>query len=159
MAGFEKPQPLKAALKMALYGAAGSGKTFSSLLISEGLARHTGKRVAYVDTEFGTAFYGQEVPQRAVHPEAFDFDVLHTKSISEALAAVKGLDLGAYGVFVVDSISHLWDACKNAYAGRLTRAGTVPLPAWPVIKRPYKELMNLLLSLPLHVLICGRVVE
>ena len=30
---------------MALYGAAGSGKTFSSLLISEGLARHTGKLV------------------------------------------------------------------------------------------------------------------
>jgi hypothetical protein len=141
---------------MALYGAAGSGKTFSSLLISEGLARHTGKRVAYVDTEFGTAFYGQQVPQRAVHPEAFDFDVLHTKSITEVLAALKQLDPGRHDVVVIDSISHLWDACKNAYAGRLTRAGTVPLPAWPAIKRPYKELMNWLLSSPLHVLICGR---
>jgi hypothetical protein len=156
MPSFVKPQPLKAALKVALYGPAGSGKTFSSLLISEGLARHAGKRVAFIDTEYGTAFYGQHVPQRAAHPEAFDFDVLHTKSITEALAAVKGLDLGAYGVLVVDSISHLWEACKNAYSGRLTRAGTVPLPAWSVIKRPYKELMNLLLSLPVHVLICGR---
>jgi hypothetical protein len=156
MAGFEKPKPLKAALKLALYGAAGAGKTFSSLLIGEGLARHAGKRVAYIDTEYGTAFYGQEVPQRAVHPEAFDFDVLHTKAITEALAAVKGPDLDAYGVLVVDSISHLWDACKNAYTGRLTRAGTVPLPAWPAIKRPYRELMTFLLSSPLHVLICGR---
>jgi hypothetical protein len=141
---------------MALYGAAGSGKTFSSLLICEGLARHTGKRVAYVDTEFGTAFYGQEVPQRAVHPAAFDFQVLHTKSITEVLAAVRGLDLDTYGVLVIDSISHIWDSCKNAYTGRLTRAGTVPLPGWAVIKRPYKDLMNLLLSLPVHVLICGR---
>ena len=69
---------------------------------------------------------------------------------------MKGLDLDAYGVLVVDSLSHLWDSCKNAYAGRLTRAGTVPLPAWSVIKRPYRELMNLLLSLPVHVLLCGR---
>src|SRR5260370_38786029 len=115
-----------------------------------------GKRVAYVDTEFGTAFYGQEVPQRAVHPEAFDFQVLHTKSITEVLTAVRGLELDAYGVLVIDSITHLWDSCKNAYTGRLTRVGTVPLPAWSVIKRPYKELMNVLLSSPVHVLICGR---
>ena len=32
MASFHKPHALKAALKMALYGAAGRGKTFSSLL-------------------------------------------------------------------------------------------------------------------------------
>jgi hypothetical protein len=156
MAGFEKPKPLKAALKMALYGPAGSGKTFTSLLLAEGLARHTAKRIAFLDTEYGTAFYGQAVPQRAVHPEAFDFRVLHTRSIAEALAAVKGLDPDAYGVLVVDSLSHIWDSCKNSYAGRLTRAGTVPLPAWSVIKRPYRELMSLLLSLPVHVLLCGR---
>src|SRR5260370_27089890 len=115
-----------------------------------------GKRVAYVDTEFGTAFYGQEVPQRSVHPEAFDFQVLHTKSITEVLTAVKALDLDTYGVLVIDSISHIWDSCKNAYTGRLTRVGTVPLPAWSVIKRPYKELMNLLLSSPAHLLLSGR---
>ena len=156
MTGFQKPQSLKAALKMALYGPAGSGKSFTALLIAEGLAHHAAKRVAYCDTEYGTAFYAQDVPQRAVHPAAFDFQVLHTKSITEVLAAVKGLDLDTYGVLVVDSISHLWDSCKNAYAGRLTRAGTVPLPAWATIKKPYKDLMNLLLSLPVHVLICGR---
>jgi len=141
---------------MALYGGAGVGKTFSSLLIAEGLAQHTGKRIAYCDTEYGTAFYAQEVAQRAVHPQAFDFDVLHTKSITEVLAAVRSLDQNVYGVVVIDSITHLWDACKNAYTGKMTRAGTIPLPAWSAIKRPYKELMNLLLSMPVHVLIAGR---
>jgi ABC-type sulfate/molybdate transport systems ATPase subunit len=68
MTAFQKPQALKAALKMALYGPAGSGKTFTSLRIAEGLAAHTGKRIAFVDTEHGTAFYGQAVPQRRVHP-------------------------------------------------------------------------------------------
>src|SRR5580692_6648368 len=85
---FHKPQTLKAALKMALYGPAGSGKTFTSLLLAEGLACHTGKRIAYCDSEQGTAFYSQAVPQRAVHPEAFDFEVLHTRSITEVLTAV-----------------------------------------------------------------------
>src|SRR5260370_30268829 len=51
---------------------------------------------------------------------------------------------------------HIGGSCKNAYTGRLTRAAHVPLPAWSVLKRPYKELMNLLLSSPVHVLICGR---
>src|SRR5260370_10529353 len=51
---------------------------------------------------------------------------------------------------------HIGGSCKNAYTGRLTRAAHVPLPAWSVLKRPYKELMNLLLSSPVHVLISGR---
>src|ERR1700680_2943155 len=156
MTTFHKPQALKAALKMALYGPAGSGKTFGALLLAEGLARHTGKRVAYLDTEYGTAFYGQRVPERRVHPEAFDFDVLYTKSITEALNAVKDLDQGTHGVLVIYSISHLWDACKNAYTGRMTRAGTIPLNAWTNIKRPYRDLMHGLLASPVHVLICGR---
>jgi hypothetical protein len=156
MSAFVKPSSLKAALKMALYGPAGSGKTFTALLLAEGLARHAGKRVAVVDTEMGSAFYAQQVEQRAVHPEAFDFDVLHSKAVTEVLAGVRGLDLDAYGVLVVDSISHIWDSCRNAYTGRQTKIGSIPLHAWTAIKKPYKELMHLLLSTPLHVLICGR---
>jgi AAA domain-containing protein len=156
MTTFQKPQALKAALKMALYGPAGSGKTFTALLVAEGLARHSGKRIAYCDTEHGTAFYGQEVAQRGVHPEAFDFDVLYTKSITQVLDAVRGLDQNAYGVLVIDSISHLWDAAIAAYTGKKTKGGGVPLFAWTSIKKPYKELMHLVLSSPVHVLLCGR---
>src|SRR5262245_10224674 len=156
MTTFQKPQPLKAALKIAIYGSAGAGKTFTALLLAEGLARHTGKRVALVDTEQGSAFYGQEVPQRSVHPTAFDFDVLHSRSITEVLSAVRSLDSARYGVLVVDSITHLWDACKAAYAGRTNRNGAIPFQAWTAIKKPYRELMHFLLSTPMHVLICGR---
>jgi hypothetical protein len=156
MSAFHKPRALKAALKMALYGPAGSGKTFSALLIAEGLARHTGKRIAFCDSEQGTAFYAQEVAQRRIHPQAFDFDVLYSKAFTEVVSAVRNLDVSTYGVLIIDSISHVWDACKAAYAGRPTKAGTIPLHAWSAIKKPYKELMHLLLSLPVHVLICGR---
>lgn len=156
MNAFQKPTLLKAALKIALYGPAGSGKTFSSLLLAEGLARRKGRRVALIDTEQGTTFYAQSVPQRTVHPEAFDFDVLHTKSVTEALAALRALDPDVHGVVVVDSVSHLWDACRNAYNGKLTRNGGIPLHMWGSIKKPYRDMMNLLLSLPVHVILCGR---
>jgi hypothetical protein len=104
----------------------------------------------------GTTFYAQPVPQRTAHPEAFDFDVLHTGSVTEVLAAVRSLNPDVHGAVVVDSISHLWDACRNAYSGKLTRHGGIPLHAWGAVKRPYKELVNLLLSLPVHVILCGR---
>src|SRR5271156_3147660 len=92
MSAFSKPTSLKAALKLAFYGPAGSGRTFTALLLAEGLARQCGRRVAVLDTEQGTAFYSQPVPRRRAHPEAFDFDVLHTRSVTESLAALHALD-------------------------------------------------------------------
>ena len=53
MAGFRKASPEQAALKFAIYGPPGSGKTFTTLLVAEGLANIIGKRVAMVDTERG----------------------------------------------------------------------------------------------------------
>jgi hypothetical protein len=156
MAGFRKAKAEQAALKMGVYGPPGSGKTFTSLLIAEGLGNVTGKRVAYVDTERGTDFYCKDVPSRAMHPQAFDFDAIYTRSLTEVLNEVKKLDPKEYGVVVIDSITHLWEAAIAAYGGSQTRAGTIPMHAWGKIKRPYKDLMATLLSSTLHVVICGR---
>jgi hypothetical protein len=156
MAGFRKAKAEQAALKMGIYGPPGSGKTFTSLLLAEGIAKLSGKRVALVDTEHGSDFYCQTVPTRTVHPEAFDFDALYTRSITETLQAVRNLNLEEYSVVVIDSVTHLWQACIEAYGGRQTSAGTIPMHAWGKIKKPYKELMTFALSSPLHVIFCGR---
>src|SRR3990167_3437078 len=156
MAGFRKAKAEQAALKIGFYGAQGSGKTFTALLIAEGLAQRTKKRVAFVDTEHGTDFYCKAVPQRACHPEAFDFDALYTRSMTEIIDSVKGLDPKDYSVVVIDSMTHVWEAAKAAYEGKLTKIGTVPFQAWAKIKKPYKDLMAYLLSSPMHVIICGR---
>jgi hypothetical protein len=156
MAGFRKAKAEQAALKMGIYGPPGSGKTFTALLLAEGLSKVTGKRTAYIDTERGTDFYCQAVPTRGVHPEAFDFDALYTRSLTESLAAVRGLKVDDYGVIVLDSVTHMWEAAMAAYVGRTTSIGTIPMHAWGKIKKPYKDLMAFLLSSPMHVLICGR---
>lgn len=158
MAGFRFKKAIgeQAALKIAMYGPPGSGKTFTSLLMAEGLAKLTGKRIAFCDTERGTDFYCQAVKTRQVHPGAFDFDAVYTQSITEVLDAVKSLDPKDYGVMVIDSITHIWQSAIAAYAGQHTKIGTIPMQAWGRIKKPYKDIMTALLSSPLHVIICGR---
>lgn len=157
MAAFRKAKPRQqAALKVAMFGAPGSGKTFTALLYGEGLAKHTGKRIAFVDTEHGTDFYAQEVRERGVHPEAFDFDTLYSKSLAEISKAVRALDPNEYGVVIIDSITHLWEAARDGYRGKRTRHGGIPINAWSSIKKPYKDLVNYLINAPFHVLLLGR---
>jgi len=151
---FAPAAPAQSALKIALYGPPGSGKTFTALLWAEHLAQ--GKRIAMVDTERGTDWYSQSIAERRVHPQAFAFDALYTRSLAETLEAVAGLDPAVYGVVIVDSISHLWDSAIEAYEGQLTGADTIPMQAWGKIKRPYKALISQLMSSPLHAMILGR---
>lgn len=156
MAGFRKAKAEQAALKMGIYGLAGSGKTFSALLFAEGLAKLTGKRIAYIDTEHGTDFYAQEVKQRPIHPEAFDFDALYTRSITDILRELPRIDPEKYCALVIDSITHIWEATMAAYHGKTTSQGGIPLHAWGKVKKPYKDIMRFLLESPLHVFILGR---
>lgn len=156
MGKFMKAKPQQARLKVSMYGPPGSGKTFSTLLMAEGLAKVRGKRIAYVDTERGTDFYAQAVKDRKVHPEAFDFDALYERSIFEVSSAVYSLKPEEHGVVVLDSISHLWEAAMDAYQGKKTRIDSIPMHAWGKIKKPYKDLIKFLIASPFDVFILGR---
>lgn len=157
---FAKAAPQQARFKISMYGPPGSGKTFTTLLMAEGLAKARGKRIAYVDTEHGTDFYAIEpkpnVPKRTVHPEPFDFDAEYTKSLAKVDIAIRELNPNVYGVVVIDSISHLWDAAIEAYSGKRTSIDSIPMHAWGAIKKPYKALMGFLIASPFDVFILGR---
>jgi hypothetical protein len=156
MGKFAKAHAEQAKLKIGEYGESGSGKTFTALLFAEWLAAQEKKRVAFVDTERGSDFYARTIKERAVHPAAFDFDALYTRSLHETIEAVEELDSSVYGVLVIDSITHLWEAAKEAYAGKLTSKGGIPVQAWGEIKKPYKRLMSLFLDGDFHAIVCGR---
>lgn len=156
MSAFKKAKAGQARLKMGLYGAQGTGKTFTALLFAEWLAKREDKRIAFVDTERGTDFYAMQIAERNVHPEAFDFDAVYTRSISETVEAVRGIDPNVHGVLIIDSITHLWEAAKAAYTGKKTSKGGIPVQAWGEIKKPYKELMSLFLDGDFHAIVCGR---
>ena len=156
MSKFTKAKSGQAFFKGGLYGKQGSGKTLTSLLWAEGLAAKEGKRIAYIDTERGTEFYAMDIPERKVHPKAFNFDRLITRSMMETLEAVEEIDPNVYGVLVIDSITHLWEAAKAAYQGKLMKTGGIPVQAWGQIKKPYKRLMALFLDGNYHAIVCGR---
>lgn len=152
---FTKAKPMQSKLRVAFFGSPGSGKTFTSLLLAEGLAKRDGKRIAFVDTEVsGSDLYALPVPSRRVHPEAFDFDVLKTQSLAEMVRDVTALDPKVYGVIVLDSVSHAWEAAMNA--AEQTSRGTVKFGEWTKVKRPYKRFIKWLIESPFHVIICGR---
>lgn len=154
---FKKAHPMQAKLKVSLYGPPGSGKTLTTLIWAEFLAAHDKTRIAFIDTERGTDFYAKSIDDRVIHPEAFDFDAIYTRSLSEVLKAVKSIDPKEHGVLVIDSITHLWEAAMAAYEGKMTSSQTgIPMHAWGKIKKPYKELVRFLLDCPIHVFILGR---
>ena len=156
MSKFTKARSEQAFFKAGLYGKAGTGKTLTSLLWAEGLAARDKKRIAYIDTERGTEFYAMDIPERTVHPKAFDFDRLITRSIMETVEAVESIDPKEHSVIVIDSITHLWEAARAAYTGKLTSQGGIPINAWGGVKKPYKKLMSLFLDGNFHGIICGR---
>lgn len=156
MAGLKKAKCEQAYTKIALYGKTGSGKTLTSLLWAEGLSAIDGRRIAFIDTERGSEFYCLDIPDRIVHPKAFDFDRLITRSLMETLEVVESLDPKVYGVLVIDSITHLWEAARAAYNGKMLPNGGIPIQAWQQIKKPYKRLMSLFLDGSFHAILCGR---
>ncbi len=158
---FVKAVPKQGFAKILIYGWTGGGKSLTALMFAEGLAKREGKRVAYVDTEFmsgGVDYYMKKVVERECHPEAFDFDHSTTRSLFTVIEDIASLDPKVYGVVVIDSISHLWDAAIEAYEGKKVgkQEDKIPISAWAAIKKPYKALIRTLLDAPYHVIVCGR---
>ena len=153
---FIKAVSKQAFFKACLYSKQGRGKTLTSLLWGEGLALRSNKRIAMVDTELGSEFYAINIPERTVHPTAFDFDRLVTRSIMETIEAVESIDPAEHSVVILDSITHLWEAALASYNGKKMANGGIPINAWSDIKKPYKKLMALLVDGNFHAIICGR---
>lgn len=147
----------QAFIKACFYGPQGSGKTLTALLVGEMLAKRSGKRMAYLDTEHGTDFYAIDVKERKVHPKAFDFDRSDSRSVLDARDFLLNPDTARdYGVVVLDSVTHYWEAAKDSWTGKLNSNGQFPIQAWQVIKRPYKQLMEAGVKGNFHWLLCGR---
>lgn len=153
----KKAGPVRKYFKAALYGKAGTGKSLTALLFAEGLAKLSGKRIAYFDTEEGTAFYSQDIADRTVHPKAFDFDRVVTRKITDILDEIEAPGFtDTYGVVVIDAITHIWEAAKEAYTGKRMSNGQIPIQGWGGVKKPYLRLMHLLLTGEFHSILCGR---
>lgn len=97
---FAKAVKYEAKGRVALIGPAGSGKSYTALVLARLLAGPKG-RIAAVDTEHGSL---------SKYADLFDFDVVNLESYSpdNFLAALKAAEAAKYDVFLADSLSHFW---------------------------------------------------
>ncbi len=140
---FKKAERKQKKARIAIYGASGSGKTYTALSIATGL----GKPIAFIDTERGSA---------SLYSDKFDFDVLelaqfHPDKFIEAIHAAEDAN---YGVIVIDSITHAWQEILNLVDAR---GGNSFTDGWGKIGTPlYKKLIDAILACKAHVIVCMR---
>src|SRR5258708_209694 len=88
--------------RIALFGHSGAGKTLTALHLARTFATETGKRVAVIDTENGSA---------RLYADLVEFDVLElTPPFSPAryIEALHEAEEAGYGAIVIDGLSHAW---------------------------------------------------
>lgn len=149
-------------LLIGLAGGTGSGKTFSAMRLAAGIAGD--KPFAVIDTEAGRAKH---------YADRFKFDHGDLKAPFSPNAyadAIKAADLAGYPVIVVDSFSH-----EHAGEGglldwqeqELTRmAGddwkkreSCKMASWIKPKTSHKAMVNRLLQVRAHLILCFRAEE
>lgn len=148
-------------LLIGLDGASGSGKTYSAHMLARGIADEIGERqgrkgvVVGIDTERG----------RMLH-YADDFDFLHGEihppfRPAAYLDALEAAERAGADVVIVDSFSHEWEGEGGVreWADELERGGMKPPAQWKEPKLAHKRLVNKMLAMRPHIIVCLRAEE
>lgn len=149
-------------LIIALAGGTGSGKTFSAMRLASGIAQ--GQPFAVIDTENGRASH---------YADQFAFEVCDLRAPFRPdayAAAIKAADDKGYPVIVVDSMSHEhagdgglldWhEAELDRMAGDdWKKRESCKMTAWIKPKMGHKHMMNGLLQVKAHLILCFRAEE
>lgn len=143
---FKKAEKRQSKLRCALFGPAGSGKTFSALSIASGM----GGKIALIDSERGSA---------SKYADRFDFDTvdLERKTIAEYCERIQEAADAGYSVLIIDSLSHAWQELLDEI-DRLAKAkykGNT-WSAWSEGTPKQRKLIDAILSFPGHVMATMR---
>ncbi|MGH8567009.1 MAG: ATP-binding protein [Gammaproteobacteria bacterium] len=149
---FRKAERKKAKLRLALCGPAGSGKTYSALLIAQGLV--PGGGIALLDTERGSGeLYSDLTP--------YDVATLTPPFSPERyIDLIEGAGAAGYQVLIIDSLSHAWEGeggCLELHdrATAASRSGN-SYTAWREVTPQHNALVEAMLQSPCHVIATMR---
>jgi hypothetical protein len=152
MAGFEIHRATKrrAKLRLGMSGPAGSGKTYSALLIAGGL----GGRIGMIDTEHGSGdLYADLLPE--------GYDVLQLAppfTPARYIEAIHALEDAGVQTIIVDSLTHAW----SGEGGSLDRQGKIAdksgnsWQAWRQVTPEHNALVEALLQSRCHIIATMR---
>jgi len=107
----------QAKIKLALQGASGSGKTFSSLLLAYGLTNNW-EKIAVIDSENGSA---------DLYAHLGTYNILNLNAQFSPENYIEALDIcekAGMEVIIIDSISQSWDFLLEAHANMVGNSFT-----------------------------------
>ena len=141
-------------LLIGLAGGTGSGKTESAMRLATGLA--SGQPFAVIDTESG----------RALH-KADDYKFKHGDlsapfTPERYWEAITAADEAGYPVIVIDSFSHVWEGVggvlemQEQELERLGGSATMAPKSWIKPKGRHRRLVNQMLQVRAHLIVCMR---
>ncbi len=140
----------RAKLRLGMSGPAGSGKTYSALLIAAGL----GGRIGMIDTEHGSGdLYADLLPE--------GYDVLRLAppfTPGRYIEAIRALELAGVTTIIIDSLTHAW----SGEGGSLDRQGKIAdrsgnsWQAWRQVTPEHNALVEALLQSRCHIIATMR---
>lgn len=148
-------------LMIGIAGPSGAGKTYSALLMADGIRAETGKPVFGIDTESGRMLH---------YADRFEFQYAGLEapfSPERYLEAIQSAEQAGAGVIIVDSMSHEHEGpggILEQHEAELTRmAGTdhgkrerMKFSAWIKPKRSHNLFVNAVLQVRAHLIFCFR---
>lgn len=154
MTTFSKGVRENVGLWINLIGGTGSGKTFTGMRLASGIAGN--KPFAVIDTE----------NRRALHyADAFNFDHAELKApfTPDSYAqAVVAADKAGYPVIVIDSGSHVWAGdggvldMQESEFQRMGARDSAKMASWIKPKMAHKQMVQKLLQVRAHIILCLR---
>jgi len=141
---FQKAVKKKLKAKICLEGAAGSGKTFSALLLAKGF----GGKTALIDTENESS---------KLYADRFDFDMLDLRAPFEPeayIAAISAAEGEGYENLIIDSGSHEWEGkggcleIQSALGGRYQD--------WDKVTPRHNKYVRAILDSSMNIITCLR---
>ena len=148
MSQFHKAERKKGKLRLAIAGPAGSGKTYSALLIAFGI----GGRVAMIDTERGS---GELYDHLGLYDACTIDAPFEPRKYVEAILAAEEL---GYGTIIIDSLSHAWSGQGGLLdtQGRIADKTGNSWSAWRQVTPKHNELVDTMLQSKCHIIATMR---
>lgn len=156
---FKKATKKGTRLRLLLSGAAGSGKTFTSLKVANALAGAKG-RVVVIDSERGSASkYSGDMARLGFEYDTCDLlETFGDTSPTAYIAAIHAAEKAGYEVLIIDSISHEWVGPGGALEMKdeATPPGGNSFAAWKDVTPVHNRFVDALVGFKGHVIGCAR---
>lgn len=163
---FKRAEKAQSKLRLALFGPAGSGKTYTALAVAHGLISKmvdgrpvVNGRIGVIDSERGSASkYAGRVDKESGIPFAFDSSEFEeSKKIDDYLLAIKDAAQMKFDVLIIDSMTHAWEELLEEIdkIAKVRFKGNT-WAAWQEGTPKQRKLIDAILSFPGHIIATMR---